>query len=96
MYGTIARLQIRPGAEAQLMALSDEYAATTVPGYIGEYVYRMDGEPNTYMMAVMFDSRDAYLANAQSPAQHTRYLKFRELLASDPEWHDGEIISARR
>lgn len=96
MYGTVARLQIRPGTEAQLMALSEEYAATTVPGYRGEYVYRLDNEPNTYMMAVLFDSRDAYLANAQSPEQHARYLKFRELLASDPEWHDGEIISSPR
>lgn len=96
MYGTVARMQIKPGAEAQLMALSKDYSAATVPGYVGEYVYRMDSEPNTYYMAVMFDSQEAYRANAQDPAQHERFMKMRALLASDPEWHDGEIIGTPR
>jgi len=93
MYGTVARMQIRPGAEPQLMALSEAYAATTVPGYVGAYLYRMDNEPNTYFMAVIFESREAYHANADNPDQHERFLKMRELLAGDPEWHDGEIIA---
>ena len=96
VYGTVAKFKIRPGAEAELMALAEDYASTTVPGYIGEYVYRLDGEPDTYIMAVMFDDRASYESNAASPAQHDRYLRFRALLADDPQWQDGEIISAPR
>ena len=96
MYGTVAKLQIRPGAEAELMALAQDYAAQTVPGYIGEYVYRLDNEPDTYIMAVMFNDRASYAANAASPEQHDRYLRFRALLTRDPEWQDGEIIAAPR
>jgi hypothetical protein len=32
------------------------------------------------------------MANADSPEQHQRYLAFREILESDPEWQDGEIV----
>lgn len=96
MYGTVVRLTLLPGKEAEMQALADDYAAETVPGYLGEYVYRMDAEPNVYYMMALFESRDAYHANAQSPAQHARYLKFRALLAAEPEWHDGEVISRPR
>ncbi len=96
MYGTVARLTLLPGKEAAMRALADDYAAETVPGYLGEYVFRMDAEPDVYYMMALFESRDAYHANAQSPAQHERYLKFRALLAAEPEWHDGEVISQPR
>ena len=31
--------------------------------------------------------------HAEDPAQDVRYREMRELLAADPEWHDGEIVS---
>lgn len=96
MYGTVAKLRIRPGAEAELMALAQDYGAQTVPGYIGEYVYRLDNAPDSYIMAVLFADRASYAANAASPEQHARFLRFRALLVGDPEWHDGEIIAAPR
>lgn len=43
-------------------------------------------------MAVAFESREAYEANARNPELHERYLRFRELLVAEPEWHDGEVI----
>ena len=45
------------------------------------------------MMAVVFESKEAYVANATDPAQDRWYQKFRALLASDPEWNDGEVIA---
>ena len=95
MYGTVARMQIRPGAEPQLMALSEAYAATTVPGYVGAYLYRMDNEPNTYFMAVIFESREAYHANASTPTQDRLYHQMLSGLEEPPVWHDGEIVSHR-
>jgi hypothetical protein len=45
-------------------------------------------------MVVAFESKDAYWANARSPEQDARFKEMRALLASDPEWHDGEIVGS--
>jgi hypothetical protein len=43
-------------------------------------------------MAVMFDSKESYFANANSPQQNQEYQNMMKFLAEEPEWHDGEII----
>jgi len=91
MYGTIARMQVKPGAEDQLMALSKEMEGQ-IAGHQGTYGYRSDTEPNVYWLAVAFTDKAAYQKNAQSPEQDARYQQMRALLAADPEWHDGEIV----
>jgi antibiotic biosynthesis monooxygenase (ABM) superfamily enzyme len=96
MYGTIARCQVKPGREAEFKQLEQEYTTASVPGYVSSYVYRMDADPSEYYMAVVFESKQAYQANAASPEQEVRYRKFRALLMADPQWHDGEIISMTR
>ena len=52
----------------------------------------MDGDPDEYYMAVIFDSREAYVRNAKSPEQNASYQRMIEFLEADPEWHDGEIV----
>jgi hypothetical protein len=64
----------------------------SVPGNLGTYVYRLDSDPNTIIMAVAFKDKASYRANAESPEQNTRYEQMRALLTADPEWSDGEII----
>jgi len=92
VYGTIARFRLKPGMEARLETMQQEFEQARVPGTIATYTYRMDRDPNEYYLAVVFESKEAYLANAGSPEQHARYLKLRDLLATDPEWNDGEIV----
>lgn len=92
MYGTIARFRLKPGMEDRIETLAHEFEAAHVPGYVGEYVYRMDARPNEYCLVVIFESKEAYHANASNPAQDARYRKLRELLLEDPEWNDGEIV----
>lgn len=91
MYGTVARFQLKPGVEGAVLTLLREFEAANVPGFVGNYVYRMDANPSIYYLAVAFESKDAYVSNANSPEQNVRYLQLRELLVSDPEWHDGEV-----
>ncbi len=93
MYGTVARMRVKPGSEAALRKLTEEQARD-IPGLVGDYVYRIDNEPDVYYLAVMFESKEAYVSNAQSPEQHARYQQYREYLQDDPEWHDGEIVSS--
>jgi hypothetical protein len=52
----------------------------------------MDAQPDEFFMAAIFESKEAYVANARNPEQDARYRQLRELLVEDPEWHDGEII----
>jgi len=94
MYGTIARMRIKPDAEKQFIEFTKDESDLNIPGFIAQYVYRMDNDPNEYYLVVLFESRDAYFANADNPEQDARYRKFRALLESDPEWHDGEVLYA--
>lgn len=92
MYGTVARMRIKPGSEDRMNELMREYEGLDVPGYVRSSVYRTDEDANTVYLVVEFESREAYQANASSPEQDARYRKMVELLDGEPEWHDGEII----
>jgi quinol monooxygenase YgiN len=63
------------------------------PGQVAGYVYQTDADPGEFYLAAVFESKEAYWANASSPEQHERYLQLRALFSEDPEWHDGEIVS---
>lgn len=90
MYGTIAKVKINPEKieELQVLATSMELA----PGQMARTVYKMDADPNVFYLTAVFESREAYQANAASPEQHERFMELRALLLEDPEWHDGEIV----
>lgn len=92
MYGTLARLQLKPGAEANLKAEMDKYPGLKIPGFVSTLVYRMDGNPNEWYLAVAFKDKQSYRVNADDPKQDERYQRMRALLTADPEWHDGEIV----
>jgi quinol monooxygenase YgiN len=92
MYGTVARIRLIPGKEAELSGFLREFEQAKVPGAVSEYLYRMDDDPNEYYLAVVFANKEQYTANADDPEQDARYQKLRALLEADPEWHDGEIV----
>jgi quinol monooxygenase YgiN len=91
MYGTIARVKIDPTKIEELTTLGDSMG--TAPGQVAGYVYRMDADPGELFLVAVFESKEAYWANAQSSEQHERFMQLRALLLEDPEWHDGEIVS---
>ncbi len=92
MYGTIARMHLKPSMNDQMQMQMKEYETLGIPGFVSTTMYRMDADSDECYLAVVFNDKETYLANAQNPAQDARYRKMRELLASDPEWHDGEVI----
>lgn len=93
MYGTVARMHAKPGSGDQLAQLARDFEQARVPGFIASYAYQLDADPNEYLLAVIFDSKASYRANAESPAQNTRFQGMLALLERDPEWHDGEIVA---
>ena len=92
MYGTIARVKIDPATIEKVKDLADTMG--TAPGQVARYVYQMDADPGELYLVAVFESQEAYWANADSPEQHERFMQLRALLLEDPEWHDGAIISA--
>ena len=96
MYGTVARLRVKPGMGARLDELNRRMAEEEwhIPGYVAQYAHRMDADPEELYRVVLFASKEAYHANAASPDQAARYEEFAALLAAPPEWHDGEVVFA--
>ena len=92
MYGTVARLQLKPGSEADLKQEMSTYSSLKIPGFVSTLVYRMDRNANECYLAAAFKDKESYVANAADPKQDERYRRLRALLTADPEWHDGEIV----
>ena len=92
MYGTIFSLNIKIGHEEKLLALLNEDAVSEKPeGMVGWFVMNPDAKDNWIGVAI-FESKEAYAANANRPAQHESFLKMMEHLESEPEWTDGTYV----
>jgi hypothetical protein len=90
MYGTIGRLRIVSGFEANLVAQLNDFSERRVPGARAIYLYRTDGEPDCFQMVVMFENKEAYRAYTNSGQTVLDELSC--LLQSSAEWNNGEII----
>ena len=94
MYGTVARYRLKPGMRDQLLAIEAEIRAAKLPGLVAEFTYCTDDDLHVYFEAIVFESRDAYRALADSPEQDARYRRLLALMEGPPEWHDREVINA--
>ena len=94
MYGTIAHFRIKPGTKDEFVKAMDSLGDAIIPGWKADYYFQMDQDTDEFYLVAIFNDRESYDANASSPEQHERYLKFRSFLVADPEWNDGHIVSA--
>jgi quinol monooxygenase YgiN len=94
MYGTVARARVKPGGIEALHASMDDGNETS--GAVAVYVYQMDADPNEIYIVAVFDSRETYVANAESSEQNARFEQMMQWLEAEPEWHDGEIVFANQ
>lgn len=92
MYGTVARMHIKAGKEVQFQQTAQEIEVGRAPGQVAVYVYQMDRNSHEFFLAAIFESKEAYFANANSPEQNARFMKLMQVLESEPEWNDGEIV----
>ena len=91
MYGSIARMRVKPGMFANLEEAMMNGGHRS-GGQVSLSVFQMDADTNEIWVVAISDSREAYRSYSKSPESHKRYLKMREYLDGDPEWHDGEVI----
>ncbi len=93
MYGTVARMKVKPGQAEAFVAFGKEFDGQRRPkGYIGQHVYRLDADANEFILVVVFEDKESYHANANDPEQDKDYRQMRDMLEADPVWHDGEVV----
>jgi quinol monooxygenase YgiN len=89
MWGTIARMQLKPDVpEAYLVAQLKAFSTDRMSGFVDATLYRSSGDPLELWMVAMFEDEEAYLENAERPAQHSIFLTLSACLERDLEWHD--------
>ena len=79
MYGSIFRMKVKPGREADVVGLVKEWNTTRLTQGRGALA--------------VFQDKASYSANADDPEQDGWYRRLRENLESDPEWEDGEYVA---
>ena len=94
MYGTIAKMRVKAGAEQQFLQVAQVTESEPIAGTVAVYVYQMDADSREFYMAVVFENKESYVANANSPEQHQRFMQMMTVLDSEPEWHDGTVVFA--
>jgi heme-degrading monooxygenase HmoA len=96
MFGTIARLKVKPGQEQAVVELFDEWGREFQPkvkGALAGYLYHSETNPDDCLLVVGFADRDSYQDNAESSAQQEWHQRLRQHLTKDPVWEDGRIVS---
>lgn len=91
VYGTVAKMKLKPGSDEKIMQAMEGADVGRV-GHVATYVFKSDADPNVHFVTTIFESKSAYKKFADSPEQSKRFGQMRELLAADPEWHDGEVV----
>jgi heme-degrading monooxygenase HmoA len=91
-YGTVAHMRVLPGKWEEIERMSRQDGGDRrIPGAISDWVFRLDRDPDEFIIVTVFESRELYFANAEDPEQDKSYQRLRALLSEDPVWHDGEV-----
>ena len=94
MYGTVARMKVkRENLEKLQSLMMEQQGGRQVAGFRASHVLIPDAWNDEIVLLAIFDDKATYEANADDPAQHEDYVKYRALLEAEPEWTDGEIVS---
>ena len=96
MFGTVARMQVKPGSFERMQEIMKSFEEREVEGFRFNAVYRSQSDPDEIWLVVGFEDEASYRANADDPETQRMSARYMEVLAGPPEWHDGEIASMRR
>lgn len=91
MFGTVARIRIKPGHEDDLARIAGEITATNPPGFVTNYVLRSKDDPQERWLIAIFESEQAYYDNASRPETNAQYERWMEITEGQPEWHDVHV-----
>lgn len=97
-FGSIATLKPKPGREDDIVKMLDEWwtlrTPAPVPGALALYLFCGAEDPGTWMLTVVFETREQYEDNAKNPAQSAWHRKLVSMLREEPKWIDGDVVAS--
>lgn len=94
MFGTIARATLKPGQEAKLETMFEEWSRDIrpkIPGPFVELTGHAAGKPDQVVFVALAQDEATYRALAEMPEQHAFYQRFNEVFTGEPTWEDVEM-----
>jgi hypothetical protein len=94
MFGTIGHARLKPGGEAQMQALMEDWKANIRPKIPGGFVSTAGfkaGMPNEMVFLALAQDEATYRGLANMPEQDAWFRKISELLESDVTWEDVQM-----
>lgn len=94
MIGSIGRYKPKPGSEAALQALDDEWARTIRPLVQGPMLIlrgRPQGQPDEMLQVILVHDDKTWTRLMQLPEQERHFQKVMEHLESEPIWEGVEL-----
>lgn len=91
MFGTIARATMKPGSEAALRALDDEWMATLRPKIPGEVLYiraTAKDDPTKSIAVFLCQDEGTYWKLADDPEQDAFFARVSENFVGETTWED--------
>ena len=96
MFGTVAKMKLKPGSYEKVMETMKAFEGQQAKGFVSNAVYRSQSDPDEMWLAIVFEDEASYRANAEDPRTDEMSGKMQELMAAAPEWHDGEVVTMTR
>lgn len=88
----MARYRVKAGHADQFLAEVKRFEESPPAGWFYTTFFQATGDPNELWMSTVFESEEAYKANAESPDMDKQYRAMLEHLEGEPEWHDGHVL----
>ena len=89
MYGTIFNLEVKEGCEQELIAGYNKLE--NPPGAVAFFLMKQDKMRSDLVGVAVFESREAYVKNANRPEQHENFTNMMQYLVSEPAGMMGNI-----
>jgi hypothetical protein len=94
MFGTIGHARPKPGHEAQMEALHEEWRRTIrpkLPGSFLELIGRPKDRPGEMVFVALAQDEATYRQLAAMPEQDAWYRRYAEHLEGEVTWEDVEM-----
>jgi hypothetical protein len=89
VYGTVGRMQVKPGKMQELVALMSNPEGATARGFRSSAILVAD-DGNEAVVTVLFDDKESYFEMVHDPKTDENFGKIMGLLEDEPAWTDGE------
>ncbi|MFL5761247.1 MAG: hypothetical protein ACJ789_16120 [Thermomicrobiales bacterium] len=94
MFGTIGHGRLKPGNEAQMQTLMDDWKANIRPKIPGGFLNTAGfkaGMPNEMVFMALAQDESTYRGLANMPEQDAWFRKLSEMIDGDVTWEDVQM-----